>query len=117
MKITSKLFAISFGLLIGSSSYAEPAARVGDATSGGGHIISGSSTVLINSLGAARVGDNIVTPLVVGLVPCVGGPILPPGSATVLINGLPAARSGDLAATVCGPETIVIGSPNVLIGN
>jgi hypothetical protein len=33
-----------------------------------------------------------ICPMVTGLVPHVGGPILPPGEPTVLIGGMPAAR-------------------------
>jgi uncharacterized Zn-binding protein involved in type VI secretion len=92
---------------------------------------------------AARVGDMHICPMITGLVPHVGGPILPPGapkvfiggvpaatatsmctctgppdmiaggSATVMIGGLPAARMGD--TTIHG-GTIVIGSPTVMIG-
>ena len=117
MKIVSKLPIIIIFLLLESNSFAgKPAARQTDTTSGGGTIVRGSPTVLINNKSAARLGDAIITPRVVVLVPCVGGAIFQ-GSPTVLINNLPAARVGDLASTVCGPETIVKGSPNVQIGN
>ena len=53
--------------------------------------------VLIGGQPAARVGDLHVCPMVTGVVPHVGGPILPPGSPTVLIGGMPAARMGDQA--------------------
>lgn len=91
---------------------------------------------------AARIGDPHVCPMVTGIVPHVGGPIMlgspnvltggppqarvtdmctcvgPPdmialGSMTVLVNGLQAARMGDM--TVHG-GTIVMGLPTVLIG-
>ena len=117
MKIVRIVRAISLSLLICSASYAQNAARIDDATSGGGHIVSGSPTVRVNSLLATRVGDNIVTPRFVGPLACGGGLILPPGSTTVFINSKPAARVGDQATTVCGPETIVGGSPNVFIGD
>ena len=65
---------------------------------------------------AARVGDMHVCPLVTGLVPHVGGPILPPGGLPVLIGGLPAARVGDMAVCVGPPDVIVLGSFKVLIG-
>ena len=57
-----------------------------------------------------------VCPMVTGVVPHVGGPILPPGAPLVLIGGLPAARMGDMATCVGPPDTIIIGSPTVLIG-
>lgn len=65
---------------------------------------------------AARVGDMHVCPMVTGVVPHVGGPILPPGGIPVLIGGMPAARLGDMATCVGPPDTIVLGSMTVLIG-
>ena len=64
---------------------------------------------------AARVGDMHVCPMVTGLVPHVGGPILPPGCPTVLIGGLPAARVGDMCTCVGPPDVIILGSTKVLI--
>jgi uncharacterized Zn-binding protein involved in type VI secretion len=64
---------------------------------------------------AARITDMHVCPMVTGIVPHVGGPILPPGAITVLIGGLPAARVGDLATCVGPPDTIALGSFTVLI--
>lgn len=58
-----------------------------------------------------------VCPMVTGVVPHVGGPILPPGAPTVLIGGLPAARVGDMATCVGPPDSIVLGSMTVLISN
>ena len=95
----------------------KPAARMGDTTSHGGVIILGCPTVLIGSMPAARVSDMHTCPMVTGVVPHVGGPILPPGSPTVLIGGLPAARVGDMATCVGPPDTILgPGCPTVLIG-
>lgn len=66
---------------------------------------------------AARAADMHVCPMVTGLVPHVGGPILPPGCPTVLIGGMPAARVGDMATCVGPPDVIIPpGSPTVLIG-
>lgn len=65
---------------------------------------------------AARITDMHVCPMVTGLVPHVGGPILPPCCPTVLIGALPAARVGDMAMCVGPPDTIVLGSFTVLIG-
>jgi uncharacterized Zn-binding protein involved in type VI secretion len=67
-------------------------------------------------LPAARVTDMHTCPMVTGVVPHVGGPILPPGAPTVLIGGLPAARLGDMATCVGPPDTIALGSFKVLIG-
>jgi len=65
---------------------------------------------------AARTTDMHVCPMVTGIVPHVGGPILPPCCPTVLIGGLPAARVTDLATCVGPPDVIVLGSFTVLIG-
>lgn len=65
---------------------------------------------------AARAGDMHTCPMVTGVVPHVGGPILPPGCPTVLIGGMPAARMGDMATCVGPPDSIVKGSATVLIG-
>ena len=65
---------------------------------------------------AARVGDMHVCPMVTGVVPHVGGPILPPGCVTILIGGMPAARVGDMATCVGPPDVIVLGSFTVMIG-
>jgi uncharacterized Zn-binding protein involved in type VI secretion len=53
--------------------------------------------------------------MVTGIVPHVGGPILPPGGVPVLIGGLPAARVGDMCTCVGPPDAIVLGSFKVLI--
>ena len=57
-----------------------------------------------------------VCPMVTGIVPHVGGPIVAPGAPTVLIGGLPAARVSDMVTCVGPPDTIAMGSPKVLIG-
>ncbi|MDB6137961.1 MAG: type secretion protein [Verrucomicrobiaceae bacterium] len=65
---------------------------------------------------AARISDLHTCPMVTGIVPHVGGPILPPGCMTVLIGGLPAACLGDMAVCVGPPDSIIKGSATVLIG-
>ncbi len=65
---------------------------------------------------AARVTDMHVCPMVDGIVPHVGGPILPPGEITVLIGMMPAARVTDMAVCVGPPDVIAEGSATVLIG-
>ena len=65
---------------------------------------------------AARITDMHVCPMVTGVVPHVGGPVLPPGAVTVLIGSLPAARVGDLCVCTGPPDAIVMGSTTVLIG-
>ncbi len=64
---------------------------------------------------AARLTDLHVCPLVTGVVPHVGGPIVGPGAATVLIAGVPAAVVGDTCICVGPPDAIVMGSATVLI--
>jgi uncharacterized Zn-binding protein involved in type VI secretion len=65
---------------------------------------------------AARVTDMHVCPMVTGIVPHVGGPILPPGCPTVLIGFLPAARVTDMLTCVGPPDLIAMGSTSVMIG-
>lgn len=86
-------------------------------------IITGSPTVMIGKLPAARVSDQTK---ICTLVPCVpGGPgIITKGSATVMINKLPAARVGDMTnhaacvAPIPSPVGNIMppGCPTVLIG-
>jgi uncharacterized Zn-binding protein involved in type VI secretion len=54
--------------------------------------------------------------MVTGIVPHVGGPILPPCCVTVLTGGLPAARVSDMCVCAGPPDVIVLGSFTVLIG-
>ncbi|SFF95247.1 Zn-binding Pro-Ala-Ala-Arg (PAAR) domain-containing protein, incolved in TypeVI secretion [Novosphingobium sp. CF614] len=56
-------------------------------------------------------------PMVTGVVPHVGGPILAPGAPTVLIGALPAARVSDQCVCVGPPDVIVKGSATVLTQN
>jgi len=65
---------------------------------------------------AARLTDPHICPMVTGVVPHVGGPILGPCMPTVLIGGLPAARVTDMATCVGPPDMILMGSMTVLIG-
>jgi len=65
---------------------------------------------------AARMTDMHTCPMVTGVVPHVGGPILPPCCPTVLTAFLPQARVGDMLVCVGPPDVIVKGSPTVLVG-
>jgi uncharacterized Zn-binding protein involved in type VI secretion len=94
----------------------KPAARVTDMTAHGGVIVGFCPTVIIGKKPAARVTDMHTCPMVTGVVPHVGGPILPPGGVTVLIGGLPAARISDMATCVGPPDVIALGEFTVLIG-
>ena len=94
-----------------------PAARLTDMSSHGGVIVGpGMPTVLICGEPAARVTDYHSCPLVTGVVPHIGGPILT-GSNTVFIGGLRAARVGDTASCVGPPDSIFSGCSTVLIGD
>lgn len=63
---------------------------------------------------AARATDMHVCPMVTGVVPHVGGPIIPPCAVTVLIGSLPAARMTDMATCVGPPDVIMKASATVL---
>ena len=65
---------------------------------------------------AARATDMHVCPMVTGIVPHVGGPIIPPCCPTVLTGSLPQARVTDMATCVGPPDIIVLGSFTVLVG-
>lgn len=65
---------------------------------------------------AARVGDNHICPMVTGVVPHVGGPILPlPIVSKVLIAGMPAATVGTMCTCAGPPDSILKGSATVFI--
>ena len=68
-------------------------------------------------LPAARVTDMHVCPMWTGLVPHIGGPVLPPCAVTVLVGNLPAARVGDMLVCAGGPDAIATGSATVLINS
>ncbi|CAH0990136.1 hypothetical protein SIN8267_00221 [Sinobacterium norvegicum] len=65
---------------------------------------------------ASRITDMHVCPMVTGVVPHVGGPIVVPGAPTVLIGGLPAAAVGSMCTCVGPPDSIAMGSATVLVG-
>ena len=64
---------------------------------------------------AARTGDMHVCPMVTGMVPHVGGPLLP-AVTNVLICGKPAANIATLATCAGPPDRIIKGSSTVMIG-
>ena len=64
---------------------------------------------------AARITDMHVCPMVTGIIPHVGGPIVSPCGPTVLIGGLPSATVGSTCVCVGPPDVIVLGSFTVLI--
>lgn len=64
---------------------------------------------------AARITDMHVCPMVTGVVPHVGGPILPACAPTVLTGKLPQARVTDMLTCVGPPDLIVKGSATVMV--
>ena len=66
---------------------------------------------------ASRISDMHACPMVTGIIPHVGGPILPPGKPTVLIVSLPAATVGSMCVCVGPPDVIAKGSSSVLISS
>lgn len=80
-------------------------AKTGKIPHVGGPVVTGSGTVKIGGLPAARVGDKLV---------CIGPPdTISSGSSSVTIDGKPAARQGD--STAHGGK-IVVGNGTVTIG-
>ncbi|VAW84526.1 FIG00877092: hypothetical protein [hydrothermal vent metagenome] len=65
---------------------------------------------------AARITDMHTCPMVTGVVPHVGGPVIGPGVPTVIIGKMPAAVVGDSCICVGPPDTIAKGSATVMIG-
>lgn len=65
---------------------------------------------------AARITDMHVCPMVTGVVPHVGGPIVVPSAPTVLIGGLPVAGLGSVCVCVGPPDSIILGSATVMFG-
>ncbi|HVB17343.1 MAG TPA: PAAR domain-containing protein [Stellaceae bacterium] len=56
-----------------------------------------------------------ICPAVTGVVPHVGGPIIPPCAPTVLTGFLPQARIGDLLTCTGPPDVITSGSATVIV--
>ena len=93
-------------------------ARVGDMTAQGTSLGpgSGSPNALTGGMPAWRAtADFHKCVLVTETVPHVDG-VVAMGSTTVLINNLPAARQGDHIMEKCGPNSILFGCGNVMIG-
>lgn len=65
---------------------------------------------------AARITDMHTCPMVTGLVPHVGGPIIM-GSPNVITGSMPQARVSDMCTCVGPPDMIVKGSATVLVNS
>ena len=63
---------------------------------------------------AARLTDMHVCPMVTGIIPHVGGPIIM-GAPTVLTGKMPQARATDNCVCVGPPDIIAKGSMTVLV--
>lgn len=72
-----------------------------------GWIYPSTTTVLVNSLPVARMGDIVITA-------CGHMGYVMNGSTTVLTQSLPTARIGDIVSGCCFQGTIIQGSSNVL---
>lgn len=64
---------------------------------------------------AARISDLHTCPLVDGVKPHVGGPIMK-GCPTVIVGGFPQARVGDMVTCVGPPDMVAKGSMGVMVG-
>jgi uncharacterized Zn-binding protein involved in type VI secretion len=53
--------------------------------------------------------------MITGIVPHIGGPLIPPATVTVFIGGLLAARMGGPCACAGPPDTIALGEFTVFI--
>lgn len=80
---------------------------VGDMTSSGGSVVSGSMATDIDGKPVARVGDMATCPLHKGAFPIVSG------DPTLIIDGQPVARHGDRLA--CGCQVLAQQQQHVLI--
>lgn len=57
---------------------------------------------------------NHVCPMVTGVTPHVGGPIIGPGCTGILVDGVPISVMGDTCLCVGPPDVIVQGYPGIL---
>ncbi|BAI74047.1 hypothetical protein AZL_a05160 (plasmid) [Azospirillum sp. B510] len=64
---------------------------------------------------AARVGDMHVCPMFTGIIPHVGGPVMPPGAVNVIVGGMPQAMVGNPCLCNGPPDAIATGAPTVLV--
>lgn len=66
---------------------------------------------------AAMLTSMHVCPMVTGVVPHVGGPVVAPSAPTVLVGVMPAIGPGSMAVCVGPPDTVAMGSPTCLAGS
>lgn len=70
--------------------------RIGDKTTGGGTVISGSAVMKFQDIGVARVGDSVTCPL-----PGHGPTVIAEGHPTFTDHGIPVALHGHRCACGC----------------
>ena len=94
-----------------------PAARVSDTCQHGGVIMPpGAVKTMVEMLPAARVTDMHVCPMVTGVVPHVGGPVIT-GAFTIMIEMLPATRVMEKLVCVGPPDMIAKGASKTFYGD
>ncbi|MDH4653354.1 MULTISPECIES: PAAR domain-containing protein [unclassified Pseudomonas] len=70
--------------------------RIGDKTTGGGTVLSGSSAMQFGGIGVARQGDPVSCP-----IPGHGPTVIAEGHPTFRDNGVPVAFQGHLCSCGC----------------
>lgn len=70
--------------------------RIGDKTTSGGTVLSGSTVMKFFDIGVARVGDPVICP-----IPIHGPTVIAEGHPTFKDNGVPVAFNGHLCACGC----------------
>ena len=60
------------------------------------------------------INTNHICPMVTGVVPHVGGPIVGPGNVGILVDGIPVSVIGDTCVCSGPPDVVVQGYPGVL---
>jgi uncharacterized Zn-binding protein involved in type VI secretion len=76
----------------------KPVIRVGDKTSHGGEVLTGSANFIVDGKPVARLGDKVSCPLHPSET------VISNASATYITDGQPTARDGD--TTACGATLI-----------
>jgi len=87
---------------------AQPIARVGDKTSHGGTVSTGSTKMMVGGQMVACVGDSV--PCAIAAHNAGGPPKITSGSPKILLNGKPVAVHG--STTSCG-ATLIATTPKV----
>jgi len=83
-----------------------PVIRIGDRTSHGGVVQTGSAAMIVDGKGVARLGDTVTCPLHSGET------IINSASDVYITDGKPTARDGD--TTACG-ATLIASQTSYLI--